>query len=61
MEWAKWTVLSKSLAPSGTDPLFHALDTVVGYSLDREGREALRVIVEGATGRTRTVPKAQGT
>jgi len=53
MEWAKWTVLSKSLAPSGTDPMFYALDMVLGNRQDREGREALRVIVEGATGRTR--------
>jgi cobaltochelatase CobS len=52
MEWAKWTVLSRSLAPSGVNPLFYALDLVLGNRQDRTGREALRHIVEGATGQT---------
>lgn len=57
MEWAKWTILSQSLAPAGTEPLYHALDMALGNRQDREAREALHVLVEGETGVKR---KSQG-
>lgn len=45
LEWAKWTVLSKSLAPAGTNPLSHALDLVLGNRQDKAERLALHNIV----------------
>lgn len=54
MEWAKWTVVSHSLVAKGENPLFHALDLVLGNRQDRTDREALRHIVEIVTGQTAT-------
>lgn len=52
MQWAKWTLLSKSLAPQGQNPLFYALDMVLGNRQDAAERIALRNIVELACGQT---------
>ncbi len=50
MEWAKWCILSKSLAPAGKNSLFYALDIVLGNRQDESERLALHTIVEGNTG-----------
>ncbi|MGH7428304.1 MAG: AAA family ATPase [Candidatus Methylomirabilaceae bacterium] len=52
MEWAKWTLLSKSLASKGQNPLFYALDMVLGNRQDKSERLALHSIVELGSGQT---------
>lgn len=49
LEWAKWTILSASLAPQD-NALFHALDVVLGNRQGDAERVALHRIVEAHSG-----------
>lgn len=49
MEWAKWTILSTSMAPKD-NALFHALDVVLGNRQGEAERIALHRIVEAHSG-----------